>query len=112
MATDRDFIDFVCEQAAGAGEISTRKMFGEYTVYCNAKPVFLVCDNTAFVKMLPETAAEFAAHGRLPDAGFPYDGAREHYILDIDDAELSRDMAALLSRILPAPKPKKKRRKK
>lgn len=49
--------------------------------YVNDKPVLLVCDNTVFVKKLPEVAE------LLSDApcGFPYDGAKEHYILDVED---------------------------
>jgi len=60
-------------------------MFGEYMVYVNDKPVLLVCDDTVFVKILPETQT------LLPNAdkGFPYDGAKKHFVLDIDNRELS-----------------------
>ena len=35
MATTPDFVEFVCEQISGAGDIRYRKMFGEYMVYVN-----------------------------------------------------------------------------
>ena len=54
MATSKEYMDFVCEQIEGIGDISTKKMFGEYMVYLGGKPVLTVCDNTVFVKMLPE----------------------------------------------------------
>lgn len=53
MATTTDFIEYVCEQLNGIGAIRYRKMFGEYTVYVEDKLVVTVCNNTAFVKMLP-----------------------------------------------------------
>lgn len=49
MATTADFIEFVCEQIHGAGNIRHKKMFGEYMVYVNELPVLLVCDNTVYV---------------------------------------------------------------
>lgn len=79
MATTKDYIEYVCERLHGAGGLRYRKMFGEYMVYVNDKPVLLVCDNTVFVKIVPELAALMADAER----GLPYEGAKEHYILDI-----------------------------
>ncbi len=53
-------------------------------VYVEDKPIFTVCDNTVFVKKLPE-AAELMKDCSLD---FPYDGAKEHLVLDIEDGEL------------------------
>lgn len=53
MATAPEFAAYVCEQAAGAGSIRSQKMFGEYLVYVDKKPLLLVCDNTVYVKILP-----------------------------------------------------------
>ena len=46
MATDKEFIEFACEQIRNAGEVTYKKMFGEYMAYVNGKPILLVCDNT------------------------------------------------------------------
>lgn len=54
MATTLDYIAFVCDQLQGMGEIRYRKMFGEYMVYVNEKPLLLVCDNTVFVRRRPD----------------------------------------------------------
>ena len=107
MATTQDFIDYVCEQIAGVGNVRHRKMFGEYMVYVNDKPVLLVCDNAVFVKMLPciEDLMENSSKG------FPYKGAKEHYILDIDNAMLAKDVARILEKNTPLPKPKSKKKK-
>ena len=56
MATTKEYIEFVCDQIQGFGEVHYRKMFGEYMAYLNDKPVLLVCDDTVFVKKLPEVA--------------------------------------------------------
>ena len=44
MATTINFINYVCEQLKGVGVIRYRKMFGEYMVYVNDKPIIIVCD--------------------------------------------------------------------
>ena len=105
MATTTDFVAYVCEQIQGAGAIRYQKMFGEYMVYVNEKPLLLVCDNTVFVKEREELAGIMARAER----GFPYEGAKEHYILDIDDSDFSREVVAVLEPITPFPKPRKKK---
>ena len=95
MATTKDYIEYVCERLHGAGGLR----------YRNDKPVLLVCDNTVFVKIVPELAALMADAER----GLPYEGAKEHYILDIDDTDLARQVVAVLETVTPLPKPKKKK---
>ena len=108
MATSQEYVDFVCDQIRGAGIVRARKMFGEYMVYVNEKPLLLVCDNQVYVKQLD------ALKEVLRDAlkGFPYPGAKEHYALDIDDREKSRELVAILDRVTPLPAPKKPRARK
>ena len=43
MATSKEYIEFVCEQLDGIENVTYRKMFGEYMVYVNAKPLLIVC---------------------------------------------------------------------
>jgi TfoX/Sxy family transcriptional regulator of competence genes len=50
MASDREFVTFVCEQLRGAGEISSKRLFGEAAVYLQDKVIGLVCDNQLFIK--------------------------------------------------------------
>lgn len=108
MSTSLSFAEYVCEQIRGCGDISLKKMFGEYMVYVNAKPVLLLCDNTVFVKQLDCVAQKLQG----AEKGYPYSGAKEHYVLDIDDADLSKDIIAILEPITPLPKPKKKKTQK
>ena len=99
MATDLSYIRFVCEQLRGE-DAQYKKMFGEYMVYVEDKPVLLVCDNTVFVKQ------HEALKDLLSDAekGLPYGGAKEHYILYIEDTDLVEKVVAVLKEITPLPK--------
>lgn len=105
MATTVDFIEFVCEQVRGNWDLHYKKMFGEYMVYANGKPVLLVCNSTVYVKQV-EALAELMQGAAM---GIPYTGAKEHYILDIDNAELSRQVVGILEPITPLPKPRKQK---
>ena len=104
MATSVDYITFVCEQLAPFGTIRSRRMFGEYIVYLQDKPILSVCDNTVFAKKLPDLQPLMAEAA----CGFPYPGAREHYILDIEDANLLQAVIPMLEKLTPQPKPRKK----
>ena len=105
MSTSKEYIAFVCDQLAGIPDVTYKKMFGEYMVYLNEKPAFLVCDNTVFVKKLPvlDDLMRDASCGR------PYEGAKEHYILDVEDRELTEQVLRLAEAATPLPKPRKKK---
>ena len=104
MATTEAYLTFLLHQLEGISGISSKKMFGEYLIYCNGKPVLTVCDNTVFVKKVPELATVMANAA----VGCPYEGAKEHYILDIDDTALTAQVIATLEPITPLPKKRKK----
>lgn len=104
MATSAEYIEFVRERIEKFGAIRTRKMFGEYMVYLNDRPILTVCDNTVYVKKF----AELADIMKDAQCGFPYDGAKECYILDIENGELTQRVIPILGEIVPLPKPKKK----
>ena len=104
MATTADFVEYVCEQVEGAGAPRYKKMFGEYLVYIDDKPALLVCDNTVYVKIMP-VLDDLMVNA---DRGSPYEGAKEHYILDIENRDLAAEVIAALLPVLKVPKPRKK----
>jgi len=104
MASSADFTTYICEQLTGVGAVRSSKMFGEYMIYVNDKPVVMVCDDTVFMKILPCLEPVL---GNNP-IGCPYEGAREHYILDPDDGETLRRAAILAEEVIPVPKKRKK----
>lgn len=104
MACTSDFIEYICDTLAPLGEVRSRKMMGDYVIYVNEKCVITACDNIAYVKKLPCIA------DLMTDAecGCPYTGAKEAYILDLDDASKSLKVIETIWEHLPFPKSKKK----
>ena len=97
MATTRNYLDFACTQLEGIWGIDYKRMFGEYQIYVNDKPVLLACDNTVFVKNHPALAQ------LLSDApeGLPYPGAKPQKILDVEDHALTAQVLEILERVTP-----------
>lgn len=107
MSTTQDFIDYVINQIDVNYLIRYKKMFGEYMVYVDQKPALLVCDNVVYVKMIDALKETLNA----AEQGFPYDGAKLHYILDIDDKSLTTQVIEILLPFLKVPVKKKKKEK-
>lgn len=104
MATKLEYIEYVLDQISGIGELSYKKMFGEYMVYINSKPLIIVCNDTCFVKILDVTEKFLKESPK----GYPYKGAKEHYILDIDNSEFCKEVLIELEKVIPIPKKKSK----
>ena len=86
-----DLVQYIVEQASKAGEVSAKKMFGDYCLYCNSKPVGLICDNILYLKPLKQL--EPLLHDCDLQMQPPYDGAKPHFMItDVDD----RDYVSLL----------------
>lgn len=110
MSSDAGFVEFICEQLRGGGEISARKMFGEYAIYAGRKVVALVCDDRLFLK---PTAAGRALLGSPVEAP-PYPGASLYFALDdhVDDADFLATLVRATGSELPEPKPRKPKKRK
>ncbi len=108
MASDLDFVEFVCDQLSAECGISYRKMFGEYALYSNGKVVALVCDNQLFVK---PTAAGRGYIGDCAEAP-AYPGAKPSLLIqeEIEDGEWLSGLIRVTEAALPIPKPRVKRK--
>ncbi|MDO5764753.1 MAG: TfoX/Sxy family protein [Elusimicrobiales bacterium] len=105
MASNIEFVQYVCEQIGQAGFISYRMMFGDYCIYCDKKPVALVCDNQFFVKVTPEGEKAFPS---MPKAA-PYPGAKPYLLVeDVDDAKTAVRLVKLTAKQVPLPKKRAK----
>ena len=110
MASAQATVDYLIEQMHAAGAVSSRKMFGEYAIYCDGRMPALVCDDRLFVKITPGGRA-FAAKHPLPEAP-PYPGAKPCMVVDgdlWDDGEWLSRLIRLTADELPEPKPRKPR---
>ena len=91
MSSDLDFVEFVVDQIEQAGDISYRKMFGEYALYCRGKVVALICDNQLFIK---PTEAGKSFIGNVVEAP-AYSGAKPSFL--IEDQIENRDWISCLN---------------
>lgn len=106
MSSQQKTVDYILEQAAGAGTVTAKKMFGEYGMYCDGKIIALICDDQLFIK---PTAAGRAYLGEVTD-GEPFPGAKPYFLIEgdrWDDADWLADLVKTTADDLPAPKPKK-----
>jgi TfoX/Sxy family transcriptional regulator of competence genes len=104
MASNADFVQYIADQCADAGEIVTRKMFGDYGIYCNGKIFGLICDDRFYLK--PTEAGK--ALLRKIELRPPYEGAKDYfYIEEVDDHEYLSTLVRATCKALPEPKPKK-----
>lgn len=105
MATTKEFHDYVLEQLQKTGNVTTRKMMGEYCVYYNGKMVGDICDNTLLLKPT-ESAIRL-----LPDVerSYPYEGAKTLMLVveELENTELLTEVFRAMYDELPAPKKKK-----
>ena len=91
MASNSDFVKYVADQCAGAGEISVKKMFGDYGIYCDGK-----ISGLREVELRP-----------------PYEGAKNYFlIVDVDDHDYLSMLVRETCKALPEPKKKAAKSKK
>ena len=105
MASEQRNVDFITDQMSRAGDIRSRKMFGEYAIYCDDKVVALVCDDTLFLK-ITEQGRLLLKEERLGPA---YPGAKDSFIISEDDWEdgaYLSELARVTADALPMPKKK------
>ncbi len=106
MATQQRTIDYLLEQATGAGTVSAKQMFGEYGVYLDGKMIGSVCDDQLFVK--PTTSGR--VHAEPVSDAPPYAGAKPQMLIEADrwdDAEWLGELLRVTAAELPEPKPQK-----
>lgn len=108
MASDKQFVDYVAGQIKRAGNITSKMMFGEYSLFSDKKIFALICDNILYLKPT-DAGREFI--GKVSEAP-PYPGAKPCFVIKkkmIDDEKWLSQLVRLTLKELPAPKPKKKK---
>ena len=86
--------------------MTVKKMFGDYGIYCDGKIVGLICDDCFFLKPVEGIRPLL----RVVDMRPPYEGAKDYfYIADVDDRDYLSQLVRQACRLLPEPKPKKRK---
>lgn len=84
MATNQEFANYVCDQLGLAGFITAKKMFGEYSVYCDGIIIGLLCDNQFFLKKTNEGRKVLKEIVEAP----AYPGAKPTFLIEsLEDKE-------------------------
>ncbi len=104
MASSASYLQFVLELLSPLGNISHRKMMGEYLLYHDGKLIGGIYDDRLLLK--PAASAveimKNSSFGLQTDV--PYDGAKEMLVADVDDPELTLRAAKAVSGDLTGPK--------
>ena len=109
MASNSDFVQYIADQCSGAGEITVKKMFGDYGIYCDGKIFGLICDDCFYLKPTEEVRPLM----RVVDMRPPYEGAKPYFFIEeVDDHEYLSSLVKVTCAQLPMPKPKVKRKDK
>lgn len=104
MSTSQSTIDYILDQLQAIEFVSTRKMFGEYALYCNNKVVGLICDDTLYIKITKQ-GKQFV--GDDYKEGFAYPGAKTSMLIEGDKIEDSKwicELVRIASENLPGKK--------
>ena len=109
MASDQKFVDFILDQIDLPGQISFKKMFGEYGLYFDDKLFGLVCDNKLYIK--PTVSGREYISDVVEAVPFP--GAKPKFLIEekLDDRDWLKKLVRITAKELPEPKPKKKKQK-
>lgn len=104
-ASAQHYLDMI----GAAGQVSLRRMFGEYAVYLDGRTVGFICDDQLFLKLTP------ASRAALPEVptGHPYPGAKDYLLIDpdFDDADRLVEVIRRIAADLPPPRPKTRKRR-
>ena len=110
MASSRTTVDKYVAQLAGAGDVTARAIFGEWSIYVDGKLAALVCDDTLFIKA---TDAGRAFAGKIAEAP-PYPGAKPALKpgpRQLKDGAWLTELVAITARALPVPKAKRAKKR-
>ena len=105
MASNPDLVQYIADQCAGAGEITVKKMFGDYGIYCDGIIFGLICDNRFYLKPTEAVRSLLRSVELRP----PYEGAKDYFFIeDVDNRDYLSELVRKTCKALPKPKPKKK----
>jgi DNA transformation protein len=66
MSESASFVDFVLEQLAGLGAVSSRRMFGGVGLYCSGKFFGLIAEGALYLRVDDRNRGDYLARGMSP----------------------------------------------
>ena len=74
MVASDPFVDFLCEQLAPLGRVTTRRMFGKTGVFCGGVMLGMVTENTLYVRVDEQNRATFKEAEAYPPLNYAKKG--------------------------------------
>lgn len=85
MSCSMEFVQYVCEQLKGCGDITYRRMFGEFGFYVDGVYIGAACDNQLFIKVTDAGKKMM----NDPIYGEMYPGAKPSFLIEnLQDKEI------------------------
>ncbi len=81
--TEQKDMEKIVAKLAPLGDVTARKMMGEYCIYLNGILIGDICDGTLFLKKFPENEKLLCDCEQRP----PYQGAKPLYVAEFDSDE-------------------------
>lgn len=106
MATSKEYHDYIVECLSKVGDITTKRMMGEYCIYYQGKLIGDLCDNRLLVKQT-DTSIRLLKNCNLE---YPYEGSKTlmYVVEDFEDTDLMKELLNGLYAELPEPKKRNK----
>ncbi len=106
MATSNEFHDYVIDCLLRVGEITSKKMMGEYCLYYNGKLVGDICDNRVLFKKTA-SSERLLCDCKLE---YPYEGSKTlmYVAEELENIDLMTELLNGMYEELPEPKKRKK----
>lgn len=83
MASDLDFVVYICDQLKSLGRITYKRMMGEYLLYVNGVYSLVIADNQVYIKPFKEVLPLLEEVVYAP----VYKGAKDSLLItNVDDA--------------------------
>ncbi len=110
MSSRKEIAEHIAAKLHAAGDITLRKMFGEYGIWLDGKLIVVIADDRLFFK-ITQAGRHFIGQ---PEEDQPYPGSKPWFLIPEEMWEESAwlvELARITALELPAPKPKKPRNK-
>lgn len=108
MTSKPSTVAFLLDQLSETGEVTAKKMFGEYGVFLAGKMIAIIGDDRLYFKL----TAQGRQHSPLATEASPYPGAKPCLLVAEeawDDREWLSELARITAAALPTPKKRSKK---
>lgn len=107
MASSMEFVNYVLGQLDDSGEITSKRLFGEYGIYIDGIFCGAICDNQLFIKDSEEGRAVL----REVVYGEMYPGAKPSLLIEnLQDRETLTKLMMVTKQVFGKQSPKKKKK--